>query len=250
MPRSGTTLTEQIIASHPNAAGAGELSYIRAFSIDLGLSGENAFTDSAIAKFELLTPEGLRDLAERYLAVLAETSASALRVVDKLPVNFEHLGLIAMLFPNAKIVHCSRNPIDTCLSCFTNPLKLTTLPFAESLTALGSYYREYVRMMDHWRNVLPMPIFEANYETVTESFEEHVRNMLDFLELEWDPACLDFHRTERAVNTPSVMQVRQPIYKTSVERWRRYEKHLGPLFEALGDLVPPGSRMPAAAVEA
>jgi hypothetical protein len=152
-----------------------------------------------------------------------------------MPLNFEHLGLIALLFPQARIIHCRRDPLDVCVSCFTNPMKAEATP--GDIAGLGSYYREYARLMEHWRAVLPMPIFESQYEDLVESFEERARALIAFVGLPWDPACLSFYETERSVFTPSAMQVRQPIYKSSVGRWRRYEKHLGPLKAALGDLV-------------
>jgi hypothetical protein len=232
MPRSGTTLTEQIIASHPAAAGAGESPMIRRIARNLGIGADLPAAARAAAA---LDAGSTQRLAESYLAALPPASGTALRVTDKMPLNFEHLGLIALLFPQARIIHCRRDPLDVCVSCFTNPMKAEATP--GDIAGLGSYYREYARLMEHWRAVLPMPIFESQYEDLVESFEERARALIAFVGLPWDPACLSFYETERSVFTPSAMQVRQPIYKSSVGRWRRYEKHLGPLKAALGDLV-------------
>ena len=235
MPRSGTTLTEQIIASHPAAAGAGELKTISRFAIDVLAfhTDEHTVTD----RMTTLSKAETRQLAENYLAVLDETSRTALRVVDKLPHNFEHIGLIRLLFPNAKIIHCRRSALDTCVSCFTVGLKIADHPYIVDLPTLGAYYREYVRLMDFWRTVFPGQIYELDYESLTASPEEGARKLIEHIGLPWDPACLGFHELERPVYTASRVQVRQPIYRTSVERWRRYDKHLGPLKAALGDLA-------------
>jgi tetratricopeptide (TPR) repeat protein len=236
MPRSGTTLTEQIIASHPDAEGAGELATIEDLANEfLGFRTDEA---TVIRRMTQLTRGESRDLAERYLKVLDETSKTARRVVDKMPHNFEHVGLIALLFPNARIIHCRRDPLDTCVSCFTVGLKITSHPYTVDLQTLGAYYREYVSLMDYWRTALPGRIYESDYEHLTASLEDDARRLIDFVGLPWDPACLAFHQSERPVHTASRMQVRQPIYRTSVERWRRYDRHLGPLKAALGDLVP------------
>ncbi len=233
MPRSGTTLTEQIISSHPDSAGAGELTALpklRRPFIAQGFRGYGKWIRG-------LTRADVRKVAEDYLKILDGVSADALRVTDKMPHNYENLGLIALLFPNARIVHCTRDPRDTCVSCFTTPLNLHLHRYTNDLTTLGGYYREYVDLMDHWREVLPIPIYESNYEELVGSLEEKAHGLIDFIGLPWDPACLAFHESKRAVFTASKAQVRQPLYSSSVARWRRYEKHLGPLVTALGDLV-------------
>ena len=234
MPRSGTTLTEQIIASHPRAAGAGEIGVVRKVAVSLGFGGtdEKAFARSVNA----LKAKETTHLARQCLAGLERFSKSAARITDKLPHNFEVLGLVALLFPNAKIVHCRRNPLDTCVSCFLSPLK-EGHAYAQDLKALGEYYREYASLMDYWREALPLPILDVDYEALVADTEAQARRLIDFIGLEWNPACLDFQASERAVHTISAAQVREPIYRTSVERWRRYEKHLGPLCQGLGDLA-------------
>jgi hypothetical protein len=185
-----------------------------------------------------LTPEATRALAEQYLTVIDRVSATALRVSDKMHANFRHLGLIALLFPNARVIHARRDPLDTCVSCFMTTVNPKSSPWVADLASMGLYYREYVRLMQYWHEALPLPIHDSQYEELVASFEERARGLVDFIGLPWDPACLSFHAAERAVYSASVMQVRQPIYATSVQRWRRYEKHLGPLIEALGDLAP------------
>jgi len=233
MPRSGTTLTEQMIASHGKAGGAGELLRVPLFAKSLNYSGDmGKFIDS----FDALGPKGSREMAENYVSLLRFHTPGAERVVDKLPHNFLYLGLIALLCPNARIIHCSRNPVDTCLSCFQNPLD-DGHAYSRDLTNLGLYYREYSRLMRHWKAVLPMPIYELSYEKFTADFEGESRRLIDFIGLPWDEACLKFYEAETTVRTFSQRQVRNPVYQTSVERWRRYEANLQPLISALGDLV-------------
>ena len=232
MPRSGTTLTEQIIASHPDVFGAGELPELPMIAkrkIDNKFFPENILS---IDKSEL--SKWGRD----YVAGVHRRAPDALHITDKRPENFWYVGLIHLMLPNAKIIHVSRNPVDTCLSCFT---KLASRGLEESydLAELGQYYRGYIRLMDHWRTLLPANSFlDVQYEDIVADKESQARRIIDFCDMEWDDACLDFHKLKRSVSTASMTQVRKPIYKSSVERWRAYEKHLGPLLDALGDLVP------------
>ncbi len=238
MPRSGTTLTEQIISRHPSAAAAGELPDMIRTAALLGWRRDSASAAKEFGKrVAKLTPHEVKALAAKYLAVLDRTSTTALNVTDKMPHNFEHLGLIALLFPNVRIIHCRRNPLDNCTSLFTTQLKDHLHGYTLDLTSLGTYYREYSALMAHWHEVLPLPIYDLDYERLIASQEEESRKLIDFIGLPWDPACLSPHESSRAVSTQSRMQVRRPIYRSSVARWRRYEKHLGPLKAALGDLV-------------
>jgi len=233
MPRSGTTLTEQIIAAHPQAGGAGELTRLVRFAERLGYrKSPDKFGENLAA----LGRKGVLDLAENFLGLLKFHAPGAIRIVDKLPHNFEMLGFIALLFPKARIIHCRRNPADTCWSCFQNRLNAAHA-YSKDLETLGLYYREYARLTEHWRKVLPAPFYESRYEELTADPEASVRRLLDFLGLPWDPACLEFHKAETTVMTISHRQVRQPVYRTSVERWRRYEKELTPLISALGDCM-------------
>ena len=153
-----------------------------------------------------------------------------------MPHNFQLVGMIAVLFPNAKIIHCTRDPIDNCVSCFFNTFN-EKHGYNTDLHTLGLYYREYKRLMDHWNALLPGRIYESNYEAMTADQEAESRRLIEFLELPWDDACLRYYETERSVTTPSRWQVRQPIYQTSVKRWKKYEHKIQPLIEALGDLA-------------
>lgn len=234
MPRSGTTLTEQVISSHPKAHGAGERNDMQ--RICTALINRLGGTLELGPKFDGLKAHDLKASAETYLEMLNRHSATAQRVTDKMPHNYESLGLISMFFPNAKIIHCVRDPIDTCVSCFMQHFH-SAHGYNAGLESLGRYYREYVRLMDHWKRVLPIPIFEVRYEDMIADQEAMTRKLIDFVALPWDDACLRFYETERAVTTPSRWQVRQPIYGSSVKRWKNYEQHLTPLITALGDLA-------------
>ena len=176
--------------------------------------------------------------ADEYLTGLRKRAPEAQHVTDKWPENFWFVGLIHLMFPNAKIIHVSRNPVDTCLSCFT---KLTSrgLDYSYDLSEMGRYYATYAKLMDHWRSVLPADVFlDVRYEDIVADQETQARRIIDFCGLEWNDACIDFHKHKRSVSTASMTQVRRPIYQSSVERWRAYEKFLGPLLDALGDLAP------------
>ncbi|HQQ74946.1 MAG TPA: sulfotransferase, partial [Pseudomonadales bacterium] len=231
MPRSGTTLTEQIIASHPQVHGAGELRHLLLLANQPAVSATGPITYPHNLK--LFSGEQIRGIANTYIERLRGYSAGALRITDKMPGNFIATGLINALLPNAKIIHVERNPFDTCLSCYMR-LFQHGQDFTYDLMELGRYYAGYQRVMAHWRSVLPPGSFyDLHYETLVKDTEDEAKKLLSFCGLEWDPVCLDFHKTERQVRTASVTQVRQPIYKTSVERWRRFEKHLQPLAQGL-----------------
>lgn len=171
----------------------------------------------------------VHEAAHIYLAKLREkTSADVLRASDKSPLNFFHVGLIALLFPNARVVHCTRNPIDTCLSIYFENFR-PNQTYATDLDDIAIYYHGYKRLMMHWREVLPLTMLELRYEDSVQDIEWQARKLIAFMGLAWDERCLDFHESRRAVQTPSRWQVRKPIYTSSVQRWRRYEKHLGAL---------------------
>jgi len=232
MPRSGSTLTEQIISAHPKIFGAGEiknLSYSIA-AIRLKFPSLPKFPGLA----EVMKPTHYNTIAKNYLSAIMKISDNAERVTDKLLTNFFFAGLIHMMFPNAKIVHTRRNPVDSCLSTWTKLFK-DDMPHSYDLGELGRYHRRYQELMDHWREVLPASAFlEVQYEDVVADPETNARRVIDFLELDWGPRCLKFHESDRPVKTASVSQVRKPIYKTSVERGRRYGDKLNPLIQALG----------------
>ncbi len=233
MPRSGTTLTEQIIASHPEVHGAGELPDMA--SISRRKIGTASFPGNILA----LEDETLSQWADEYLKILDRYATDVQHITDKMPYNFWLVGLIHSMFPNAKIIHVQRHPADNCLSCFTTMFGENSQLHTYDLAELGRYYVDYVRLMEHWRSVLPPDtMLEVRYEDIVADQDAQSRRIIDFLGLEWDDACIDFHKLERSVNTASLAQVRSPIYKSSVEKWRRHETHLQPLLNELGDLVP------------
>lgn len=230
MPRSGSSLTEQILASHKDVYGAGELRTIP------NLGKETATLAKSEKEYPRLLPElngeQLDTLAQSYLDHIENLAGGERLVTDKLPHNFMHVALISLLFPHSHIIHTVRNPMDTCLSCYFQDF-LNQLNFTYRLDDLGFYYCHYARLMEHWKKVIPVPTLTVNYEELVEDTESQVRRMLDFLDLEWDANCLQFHKSKRAVLTASRDQVKQPIYKKSKQRWRNYEKYLDPLKEEL-----------------
>jgi tetratricopeptide (TPR) repeat protein len=225
MPRSGTTLIEQILASHPRVFGAGELESLQALvRTRLDLKDSSAI--------DRLDTTKILQLAARYLQSMP-VRADTERIVDKTPSNFLFAGLIHLLFPNAKIIHAVRDPVDTCVSCYTTVFARGQ-SFSYDLGELGRYWNRYRDLMNHWRSVLPAGcMLDVHYEELVSDFDAQVARMLDFCGLAWDEKCRTFHRTSRLVNTASVSQVRQPLYNSSVGRWRRFEKHLGPLLQEL-----------------
>lgn len=219
MLRSGTSLTEQIIASHPAAKGAGEPEFWR----------DAAHKHQVELRQGVLSQGIRRTLAEEYLRFLARRYPDASRVIDKTPVNSDYLGLIHSALPNARIIWMQRDPIDTALSIYFQRFS-TAMQFSMDLSDIANYYRVHQRLMNHWRTSLPVgTILEVPYEQLVSDQEGWTRKILDFLELEWDARCLSFHETQRAVNTASAWQVRQKIYTESVQRWRNYERFIGPL---------------------
>jgi len=232
MMRSGTTLIEQIVAAHPRVFGAGELNRMR--EIVDGLAQRAPEGESYPRCAQRIDRDAAAALAQDYL-VRAERDApdGVARISDKMPSNFLHLGLIALLFPEAHIIHCRRDPVDTCLSVYFQNFAATN-EFAHDLEEIGFYYRQYDRLMTHWREALPLAMHEIQYEELVSGMDEKARELVAFLGLEWDDRCLAYDRNPRAVVTSSSWQVRQPVYKTSVRRWRNYETYLGPLFKALG----------------
>jgi tetratricopeptide (TPR) repeat protein len=229
MPRSGTTLIEQIVSSHPLVAGAGELSALR-----LTVEGAGLFPDWVQALDDANAEAALRQCGQAYLSRVTPLAQGRQRLVDKMPGNFFYAGLIPLILPGARIIHVRRDPVDTCLSCYTK-LFAGQQSFAYDLAELGVFFRLYERLMAHWREILPPGAFiETDYEVVVDDTESEARRLIGFLDLPWDDACLDFHNNRRVVRTASTNQVRQPIYKTSKGRGRAYARYLGPLLEALG----------------
>ena len=235
MPRSGTTMIEQILASHPGVFGAGELKtldYAAGAAIE-ALPGAPPFPEMAAA----MSGEDFRSLGASYADKLAQLAPGAVRIVDKMPGNFVFAGLIHLALPQATIIHAVRDPLDTCVSGFS--ILFRDQPFTYDLAELGRYYRQYRALMAHWRAVLPPHRFiDVQYEELVGDLESVARRIVAHCGLAWDSRCLDFHRTERAVRTASASQVRQPIYRSSVGRWRRYQKFLAPLIDELGCVHP------------
>ncbi|MDP6572729.1 MAG: tetratricopeptide repeat protein [Rhodospirillales bacterium] len=231
MPRSGTTLVEHIAASHGGVFGAGELDAVGFIAAGLGEAAGAAgpFPEGVAA----LETAAANDLSRPFLEHLVSVGRGTHRVIDKTPDNFLYLGLIALLFPKARIIHCRRDARDVCLSCYFTDFA-GPRAWATDLGDLGLYHRAYEMLMEHWRKVLPLPILEVRYEALVDGLEEESRRVIDFLGLEWDDACLAFHETERTVRSASNWQVRKPVHSASVGRWQAYEKFLGPLKEALG----------------
>lgn len=231
MPRSGTTLTEQILASHPQVYGAGELK-------DIGemkevMRKEFGFDRHFPLSAPELSTEQVDQLAERHLFKLREMDPNAIRITDKMPFNYYALGLIHLLFPKAKLIHCKRNALDNCLSCYFLRF-VDNMSFSTNLDQLGEIYRLQNEIMEHWKEVLPVSILEMQYEDTVADQETQTRRILEFCNLDWDDACMEFHKTERPVKTASNWQVRQPIYSTSDGRWKNYRDHLQPLMDSLG----------------
>jgi len=222
-PRSGTTLAERILAAHPAAFGAGELPFWKNASAALGASAQTADANDAL----------LASLAAEYLQLLVGLAPAAARVVDKMPANYSYLGVIHAALPNARFIHMRRNPVDSCLSIYFQNFH-GTHTYANDLEDLAHYYREYRRIMQHWRATLPAgSVLDVPYEGLVDEPELWSRKMIEFVGLEWHPGVLDFHRQTGNVSTFSKWQVRQKIHRGSVARWRNYEPYVGPLLSLL-----------------
>lgn len=232
MPRSGTSLAEQILSRHSQVAGAGELPDMPALAsqLHLILQTEKVYPEC----LPLLEPGVALQQSNAYLKRLEKFGAGAPHVTDKLPGNFFHLGLIALLFPRAKIIHCKRYPLSVCLSCYFQNFVRHGLEYTKNLEHLGAYYRFYRELMEFWQTVLPLPIYQLDYESLVDDPEPEVKKLLEFCGLDWEEACLDSKKTQKVVRTASTWQVRQPIYKSSVARWTHYEKYLEPFKKAAG----------------
>ena len=227
MPRSGTTLVEQILSSDPSVAGAGELTYLQDI-ISEGLAGDYPRSTSA------LTADACARLGKEYVRRLGKRPSGIRHVIDKFPGNFCHIGLIRRALPNAKIIHLRRDPMDTCFSCYSK-LFLNGLNYSYDLGELGRYYRMYDDVMAHWRSALPDgAMLEVQYETLVGDFEKQARRLVEFCDLTWSDRFLSFHENSRAVRTHSQGQVRLPLFASSIGRWRNYESHLQSLRDALG----------------
>lgn len=232
MPRSGTSLVEQVLASHSAVQGAGEVNIISEIAEKhLPRLAGKPYPDA----LEALAPQALAPFAVQYIQKLGgyAEGASAF-MIDKTPINYCHIGLIRMLFPRAPIIHCVRDPMDTCWSLFRQYFP-GGHPYRQTLRSLGRYYVRYQKLMRHWHHILPGQIHEIAYEQLIEAPDVHIRALLEYCRLPWEDGCLAFHRTQRAVTTASAKQVRQPLYKTSLKSWEPVAQELTPLREALGE---------------
>ena len=229
MMRSGTSLVEQILASHPDVAAGGELK-----ELDRLTRSEKARPDGTEFPGSVQTYDDnlVKSLGGAYVDALVGHVGDAVRITDKMPGNFLYVGLLRLLLPNATVIHCVRDPVDTCLSCYRNYFS-GFHPFTYDLAELGRYYRLYRDLMDHWREVVPNYVHDVRYEDLVSDPENQIRQLLDISRLEWDDRCLEFHQTHRPVRTASAAQVRQPMYLSSIETWKKFERHLGPLLKAL-----------------
>jgi tetratricopeptide (TPR) repeat protein len=232
MPRSGSTLVEQILSSHPDVYGAGEVKYL---SRALGQLRDRFPSLPKYPEMSAkITPAQLEIVAKNYQQAISQGAGDAKRITDKLLTNYFFLGLINLLFPKAKVIHTQRDPVDTCLSGFTKLFK-DDMPHSYDLGELGRYYGKYRELMEHWQEVLPEGFMTTVvYEDVVADTEKEARRLIEFLGLPWNDKCVDFHKSDRPVKTASVAQVRRPIYKTSVERWKKYGSGLQPLVDAIG----------------
>ncbi|MHC4966008.1 MAG: tetratricopeptide repeat-containing sulfotransferase family protein [Planctomycetota bacterium] len=231
MPRSGTTLIEQIIDAHPHAVGVGEITDLEEIvgSLEKRIGSARPYPEGAAE----LTPPSADRLAAAYLDRTRSLARGARRVVDKNLENYKHLGLIALLFPAARIIHATRDPLDTCVSCYVSHLMPGKHAYAADQRHLAFVYRQYERLMRHWRAVLEQPILDVSYEQLIHDQAGVSRRIIEFCGLEWDDRCLRFHESGRVATTLSYDQVRRPLYASSVARFRRFERHLGPLQELL-----------------
>ena len=245
LPRSGSTLLEQILASHSQVEGTSELPYVGRASSSLNRNRDEGLNYPEAMRE--LAPANLRALGEEYLErARMHRRRGTPRFIDKMPNNFPNAGLIATILPYAKIIDARRHPLDACLSCYRQ-LFAKGQAFTYDLTEIGEYYLQYQRMMDHWAAVIPGRVLTVQYEEVVADFENQVRRLLDFCGLPWEEACLRFYESERPVRTPSSEQVRQPIYSRSVGHWLNYERHLGELVEVIAPIRDRYRRYEAAA---
>jgi tetratricopeptide (TPR) repeat protein len=230
MPRSGTSLVEQILASHSLIHGAGELREIGLMAIRLGINDKNVPYPECVLDMDI---RGLRECSGAYIARIEGGASGAARVTDKMWQNFEHLGLIELVYPRARVIHCLRDPLDTGFSCFQQSFGTAGPPFAADLANIGHYYGQYRRLMGHWSRVSGLRTMEIRYEDLVADLEGESRRLVDFLDLEWEPECLRFYENPRLVRTASHAQVKRPVYSSSVGRADHYRGHLQPLVDSL-----------------
>ena len=235
MPRSGTSLIEQILSTYPGVYGAGELTELDnvVHSVGKSLGEREASYPDIIVN---LSADELRRLGQIYIDRVWRYAPQAERITDKMPANFLHIGMIHLMLPQARIIHAMRDPMDSCFSCYSRLFAGNNLDFAYRLDTVGRYYVRYIQMMRHWQQVLPSDtVLDVRYEDMVTDTEGQARRLLAYLGLPWDERCLAFHQNQRVVRTASVAQVRKPIYRSSVARWKHFEAHLAPLLEIVKD---------------
>ena len=232
MPRSGTTLLEQIISSHPKVFGAGEVEIIPKL-MKKTFEGKNLLLFfNEIIKFD---KENFKNIGEEYSMIMKELSNNAERTTDKLPINFMSVGFIKLIFPNSKIIHCHRSPKDNCVSIFKHHFTSGKVNFANDMNETIQYYNLYKDLMEYWNDLLPGQIYNIKYENLINNNETEIRNLLKYCDLEWNDQCLKFYNNKRPINTASDIQARSKIYNSSIDSWKKYEKHLKKYFIKLNN---------------
>ena len=234
MPRSGTSLVEQILASHPDVAGAGELETISSLTEEAADLLDNTLEYPKV--IEKLNSMKMDILAQKYMQRIEKVDPNVLYITDKMPHNFLHLGFIQLLFPQCRIIHCQRNPLDTLLSCYFQDFA-GNHPYSHDLSDLAEYYCLYADLMTHWQKNLQLPVLTIDYEKMINNQEAESRKLIEFCQLDWHEDCLNFHQNKRVVSTASYDQVRQKLYTTSVRRWQNYESHIQQLIKKLSDYL-------------
>ena len=231
MPRSGTTLTEQILSSHKNVYGAGELSFLSQ-SIEKNFGNKEKKIDIDFSNFK---PETLKIIKEEYLNKIKVFKNEKKYLIDKAPLNFRWIGLIKLIFPDSKIIHCDRNSMDVCWSNYKNTFSSNLMNYTYDFDDLANYYKLYADLMSFWLKKFDNNIFNIVYERLVANKEEEVKKLLNFCDLDWDDSCLNFHKNKKSVSTASLAQIRQPLYSSSVEGWKKYSKELDGLQKKLAN---------------
>jgi tetratricopeptide (TPR) repeat protein len=226
LPRSGTTLVEQILASHHSVYGAGELEYFNTIANAIPKLTQQP---QAIPEgYQHLSPQLSQQIADDYLSHAEQLAADCRIFIDKAPLNFLHLGLLALLFPQAHIIHVQRDPLDTCLSCYFQNFNAAQ-PYTSRLEDLAAFYQQYQKLMAHWQQHLPLNIHTVQYEQLVQQTETETKKLVEFLGLEWEEQCIEYYKTTRRISTASQWQARQPVYTSSLQRWKNYERQLAAL---------------------
>ncbi len=231
MPRSGTTLLEQVLSTHPDIYGAGELAFFT--HLEKNIEDETIGSVSYPECMVSCSNSVIKDYSEKYINELENVIGSNRFVIDKMPDNFLRLGLIKTLFPKSRIIHCKRNVFDVCTSIYINYFTEGAMEYAYDMQEIGKYCSDYIRLMKHWHDVFESDIYEIEYEELVTEQEKVTRHLIEFLGLEWNEKCLNFHENKRSVKTASNVQVRRPIYKSSIDNWKKYDQYLEPLIDIL-----------------